>query len=46
MVGIIGDISGSLLSDANRAKFSDNEKTVVALFEEGFLGASDAFFDE
>lgn len=46
MVTTVGDINGSLLSDANRARFSENEKTVIALFEEGIAGRNNAYFDQ
>ena len=46
MVAIVGDIQGSLLSPENRARFSANEKTVIAAFEEGLVGQSNEFFDE
>jgi hypothetical protein len=44
MVTVVGDINTSLLSDASRAQFNANEKTVIALFEDGFIGRDETIF--
>lgn len=46
MVAVVGDMNGSLLSEENRAKFTENENTVIALFEEGLMGKNEAYFEE
>ncbi len=46
MVTNVGDINRSLLSEESRASFTENEKTVIAAFEEGFIGGSEAFFEQ